>query len=53
MEQKLTKILNKKVEVLNFGRSGFDFADMYAYEERIVAPFHPNLVLYFLSEADL
>ncbi len=53
IEKELSIILGKKVEVLNFGRSGFDFADMYAYQQRFVNQFHPDLILYLLANADL
>lgn len=53
LEKELSKNLNKNVEVLNFGRSGFDLADMYAYQQRLVSQFKPDYVFYFLSDADL
>jgi hypothetical protein len=53
IEENLSLILNKNVEVLNFGRSGFDLADMYAYKERFVNKFHADYVLFFLSNRDL
>jgi hypothetical protein len=53
IENKLSQNLGMPVEVLNFGRSGFDLADMYAYQQTFVKRFHPDLVVYFLSEADL
>lgn len=48
----LTQEGNKKVEVMNFGRSGFDLEDMVAYREVIVNAYHPDLILYFLSNQD-
>lgn len=53
LEKELSKVLDMNVEVLNFGRSGFDLADMYAYQQRLVYRFQPDYFLYFLSEADL
>jgi len=53
IEEKLSMLLGQPVEVLNFGRSGFDLADMYAYQINFANKFHPDLILYFLSEADL
>ena len=49
----LSEKLAVNVEVLNFGRSGFDLADMYAYQHRLVSQFNPDFVFYFLSTADL
>lgn len=42
-----------KFEVLNFGRSGFDIGDSYAYGKLFVNKFEPDLSLYFLSNNDL
>jgi hypothetical protein len=53
LEEELSKKFSVNVEVLNFGRSGFDLADMYAYQQRFVAQFNPDYIFYFLSDADL
>lgn len=54
LEQKLqTNYKNQKIEVLNFGRSGFDIGDMYVYKKLFVNQFSPDLVFYFISEEDL
>ncbi len=53
LEDELKGRLNQNVEVLNFGRSGFDLADMYCYNETFVSEFNPDLSLYFISNADL
>lgn len=53
LEEELKRKLNQNVEVLNFGRSGFDIADMYCYNESFVSDFNPDLSLYFISNADL
>jgi lysophospholipase L1-like esterase len=53
LENELSKKLNKKVEVLNFGRSGFDIGDMYAYNQTFVKEFNPDFSLYFVSNNDL
>jgi len=52
LEEKLSEKLNKKVEVLNFGRSGFDIGDMYAYKKAFVEEFSPDYTLLFVSNAD-
>ena len=50
----LDKLLpGKKVEILNFGRSGFDLSDMYAYDNNFAMKFQPDLTVYFLSKYDL
>ena len=53
LEDELKGRLNVNVEVLNFGRSGFDLADMYCYNETFVSEFNPDFSLYFVSNADL
>ena len=42
----------KAIEILNFGRSGFDLSDMYAYEKNFVSKFDPDLVLYLINPFD-
>jgi len=53
LEDELKQKLKRNVEVLNFGRSGFDLADMYCYDVTFVSEFNPDLSLYFVSNADL
>lgn len=53
LEENLSQALNKSVEVLNFGRSGFDWADMYAYNKRMVEKFQPDITIFMISDADL
>ena len=54
MEQYLSgRYLDNNVEVLNFGRSGFNIADMYIYQKSFVRNFDPDFILYFLSNNDL
>jgi hypothetical protein len=52
----LEKELNEKyginAEVMNFGRSGFDLSDMYAYNVNFVSRFNPDIVLYFADNGD-
>ncbi len=43
----------KHFEILNFGRSGFDIGNNYAYHKTFVDNFNPNLVSYFMSNGDL
>lgn len=42
-----------RFEFLNFGRSGFDIGDFYAYHKLFVNKFKPDYVLYFISNSDL
>lgn len=44
---------NKKIEVLNFGRSNFNIGHIHAYRKLLVDSFNPDYVLYFLSNDDL
>lgn len=53
LEQSLTEILNVKVEVMNFGHSGFRLGNMYVYDKLFVDRFNPDLRLYFLFESSL
>jgi hypothetical protein len=53
LEKQLTDKLKQKVEVMNFGRSGFNLADVYAYAQIFASRFKPDLYLYFLSNEDL
>ncbi len=53
-QRKLSKKYpDKKVEILNFGRSGFDVADVYALHQKMVQEFSPDYILYFISNDDL
>ena len=42
----------KNIQLLNFGRSGFDLSDMYAYEKNFVSRFHPDVTLYLINPFD-
>ena len=53
LEKKLKDSLNRKVEVLNFGMSGFNLNDNYCYYNNFVKSFNPNLTLLFVSDEDL
>lgn len=52
-ETQLNQKQSETFEILNFGRSGFDFGDMYAYYQRMVKPYNCDVVLFFLSNEDL
>jgi hypothetical protein len=43
----------KKIEILNFGRSGSDVGDLYVYYHTFVKKFHPDLTVLILSKEDL
>lgn len=42
-----------RFEFLNFGRSGFDIGDIYAYQKLFVDKFDPDLILYIIENEDL
>ncbi len=44
---------NKEFEFLNFGRSGFNISDMYAYQMNMIDKFKPDFFIYFISNDDL
>lgn len=47
------KYPKKHFEFLNFGRSGFDIADIYAYQKTFIEKFNPDFILYMISNGDL
>ena len=51
LEKKLFS-LGKKVEVLNFGMSGFNLNDDYCYFINFVKQFNPDISLFFVSNED-
>ena len=53
IEQELTKKLQKKVEVLKFGFSGFNLENMYYYYEAYIKKFHPDFTLFFVKNPDI
>ena len=53
IENKLELALGRKVEILNFGRSGFNLLNMFALDSLFVGKFNPDLTIYFLSNRDL
>lgn len=53
LEEKLSRSIDRDVEVLNFGMAGFDFRRTYiCYKER-VQPFNPDITLFFIDTGDL
>jgi len=44
---------DKNFEMLNFGRSGFDLANVYAYQKSFAEDFNPDYFLYFITRGDL
>lgn len=53
LEGKLNSELKDSVEVLNFGRSNFNFPNMFAYENLGAKSYAPDLSLFFVSREDL
>lgn len=43
----------KHFEILNFGRSGYDIGNNYAYQKTFVDNFDPDYILYMVSNGDL
>lgn len=52
LEQGLSKRFDKKVEVLNFGMSGFNLNDGFCMYYDLVKKFNPDLTLIFVSNED-
>jgi len=53
LENGLNAKRQDSVEVLNFGRSNFNFPNMYAYQELVVSKYQPDLSIFFVSREDL
>lgn len=53
LQQKLSKLTNKKVEVLNFGIGGIDLRGMYLRFDKFAKEYNPDLTLFFVKEEDL
>jgi hypothetical protein len=52
LENELSKTIGKKVEVLNFGRSGLSFREMYTTYEFRVKKYSPDYTLFFVQDQD-
>lgn len=52
VEDSLSSELGIEAEVLNFGKPGFDIADMYAFKENYVDKFSPDYYLVFVAKFD-
>ena len=53
LEHNLAELTSRNVEVLNFGRSGFNLLDMYRYKIDFVEKYNPDYCLYFIGLDDL
>jgi len=53
LENHLSKILNTKVEVLNFGIGGADLRGMYLRFDKLAKEYNPDITLFFVKEEDL
>lgn len=53
IQRKLSTLLSKKVEVLNFGIGGVDLRGMYLRFEKLAKEYDPDLTLFFVREEDL
>lgn len=53
LESGLSKSLNKKIEVLNFGIGGVDLRGMYLIYLKKVMDCNPDIVLFFVKKDDL
>ena len=52
-ETKLNANSKDSVQILNFGRSGFDFGDMYVYYKTLIEQYNCDIVMFFINNADL
>jgi hypothetical protein len=50
MERKLSVETNRVVEIMNFGRSGIGFLDMFAIDNLFVQKFNPDITIYFVDD---
>ncbi len=53
IEGKLSENLNRKVEVLKFGFSGFNLENEYCYYMEYIKKFHPDYTLFFIKNPDV
>jgi hypothetical protein len=53
LEKQLNSDVLDSIEVLNFGRSNFNFPNMFAYQNLVVQEYRPDLTLFFISREDL
>ncbi len=53
LERKLSGLIQREVEVLNFGLSGICFRQMYINYSKWITGFKPDLTLFFMSAIDL
>lgn len=53
LEKRLSTLIRREVEVLNFGISGICFRQMYVNYREWITGFKPDLTLFFLSHIDL
>jgi hypothetical protein len=52
LENRLSVISGHKIEVLNFGRAGFDFDDSYCLYKLFIQKFSPDVTLFFVAPKD-
>lgn len=52
LEKELKKLTGKEIQVLNFGRSGFTFEDMFVYHKIFCSNFQSDITLFFVEESD-
>ena len=50
LEAELSKRLGRRVEVLNFGRSGQDLRTMYTYYKDLVSQFQPDITIFIVID---
>ena len=43
---------NENIQILNFGKSGFNFASMFVYSKLFIQQFNPDIIVYFIQEGD-
>ncbi|MCB0725797.1 MAG: SGNH/GDSL hydrolase family protein [Ignavibacteriae bacterium] len=53
LERDLKQKYNIDVEVMNFGRFGYNLSDMYSFDKNLVSKFDPDITLFFISGEDL
>ncbi|HKI79750.1 MAG TPA: SGNH/GDSL hydrolase family protein [Ignavibacteriaceae bacterium] len=52
LEKKLSMLIDKKVEVLNFGVGGYNLRDIYINFKKRVLEYNPNIVIIFIREGN-
>jgi hypothetical protein len=52
LEEKLKSMTGMNIQILNFGRAGLDFDDMYCLYKNFIEEFSPDISIFFVAKND-